>query len=90
MYVDELIAPNTVNTMPEATIEATADHGTVNGDTITPNYDDAREVMARLAKVGVDFDDVVKVVEEEGVEKFEKSWQELTDTLTTALDKAAR
>jgi transaldolase len=90
MYVDDLIAPNTVNTMPEATIKATADHGTVEGDTITPNYDDARRVMAGLEGVGVDFDDVVKVVEDEGVEKFEKSWQELTDTVTTALDKAAR
>jgi transaldolase len=90
MYVDELIAPDTVNTMPEGTIKATADHGTVEGDTITPNYDDARRVMAALDGVGVDFEDVVKVVEEEGVEKFEKSWQELRDTVTTALDKAAR
>jgi transaldolase len=90
MYVDELIAPNTVNTMPEPTLKAVADHGNVAGDTVTPNYDHARQVMAALADVGVDFDDVVKVVEEEGVEKFEKSWQELTDTVTTALDKAAR
>jgi transaldolase len=90
MYVDDLIAANTVNTMPEGTIEATADHGTVDGDTITPNYGHARQVMAALAQVGVDFDDVVKVVEDEGVEKFEKSWQELLDTVTTALDKAAR
>jgi transaldolase len=90
MYVDELIAPNTVNTMPEPTIKAVADHGNVDGDTITPNYEHARQVMAALADVGVDFDDVVKVVEDEGVEKFEKSWQELSDTVTTALDKAAR
>jgi transaldolase len=89
MYVDELIAPNTVNTMPEGTIHATADRGTVEGDTITPNYDDARRVIAGLAGVGVDFDDVVRVVEDEGVEKFEKSWQELIDTVTTALEKAA-
>jgi transaldolase len=90
MYVDELIAHNTVNTMPEATIEATAARGTTDGDTITPNYDHARQVMADLAAVGVDFDDVVKVVEDEGVEKFEKSWQDLVDTVTTALEKAAR
>jgi transaldolase len=90
MYVDELIAPNTVNTMPEGTITATAEHGTIEGDTVTSNYEHAREVMAGLADVGVDFDDVVKVVEDEGVEKFEKSWQELIDTVTTALDKAAR
>jgi transaldolase len=90
MYVDELIAPNTVNTMPEPTIKAVADHGNITGDTITPNYEHARQVMASLADVGVDFDDVVKVVEEEGVEKFEKSWQELIDTVTTALDKATR
>jgi transaldolase len=90
MYVDDLIAPNTVNTMPEGTIVASAERATVEGDTITPNYDDARQVLASLAQVGVDFDDVVKVVEAEGVEKFEKSWQELIDTVTTALDKAAR
>jgi transaldolase len=90
MYVDELIAPNTVNTMPEGTIEATAERGSIVGDSITPNYDDARRVIAALADVGVDFDDVVKVVEDEGVEKFEKSWQELIDTVTTALEKAAR
>jgi len=90
MYVDELIAPDTVNTMPEATIEATAARGTVEGDTITPNYGDARQVLAGLAAVGVDFDDVVKVVEDEGVDKFEKSWQELLDTVTNELEKAAK
>ena len=85
MYVDELIAPNTVNTMPEATIEASADHGEFSGDTVTPHYDDARGVLEGLERLGISYDDVVKVVEDEGVEKFEKSWQELIDTVRAAL-----
>ncbi len=88
MYVTELVAPNTVNTMPEGTIDATADHGEINGDAITSNYDDAISVMERLAAVGVDFDDVVKVVEDEGVSKFEASWQELVGSVEKQLAKA--
>jgi transaldolase len=88
MYVTELVAPDTVNTMPEDTIRAVADHAEITGDTITSNYDDARNVMMSLADVGVDFDDVVEVIEVEGVEKFEKSWQELLDTVSVALEKA--
>jgi transaldolase len=89
MYVTELVAPGTVNTMPEATIHAVADHGTVTGDTIRPNYVNAHGVMASLASVGIDYDDVVRVLEEEGVEKFMTSWQELTDSTKTELEKLA-
>ncbi len=88
MYVVDLVAPDTVNTMPEATIEATADHGEITGDTVTTNYDDADQVMAGLEKLGISYDDVVQVIEDEGVDKFEKSWQELLDTVKTALEKA--
>ena len=77
MYVTELVAPNTVNTMPEATIKATADHGEITGDTITPNYDDAQQVLDRLEALGISYDDVVQTVEDEGVDKFEASWPEL-------------
>jgi transaldolase len=89
MYVTDLVAPGTVNTMPEGTIEATADHGEIVGDTITTNYDEARSVMAALAQQGISYDDVVQVLEDEGVEKFEKSWQELLDTVSAALEGAA-
>jgi transaldolase len=88
MYVTELAAPNTVNTMPEKTIVATADHAEIQGDAITGNYADAHAVMDQLKSVGVDMDDVVQVLEDEGVDKFEKSWQELIDTVKRELDGA--
>ncbi|GLW69464.1 transaldolase 2 [Kitasatospora phosalacinea] len=86
LYVTELVAPGTVNTMPEATLDATDDHGEVTGDTITPNYADAKAVLDAVAAAGVDYDDVVQVLEDEGVQKFEASWTELLDTVTAALD----
>jgi transaldolase len=90
MYVDELVAPGTVNTMPEATLEATADHGGVRGDTIRSGYDEARALFAQLKEVGVDYDDVVRVLEDEGVEKFETSWTELLATIRKELEDKAR
>jgi transaldolase len=81
LYVTELVAPGTVNTMPETTLEAFADHGVVKGDTIRPFYDDARRVMAALAQLGVDMDDVVAVLEREGVAKFEDSWNQLLEAV---------
>ncbi|PWI43512.1 transaldolase [Streptomyces sp. ICBB 8177] len=89
LYVTELVAPNTVNTMPEATLKATGDHGEVTGDTITGNYADARGVLDALAGVGVDYDDVVKVLEEEGVEKFEASWNDLLKSTEAELKRLA-
>jgi transaldolase len=88
MYVEELVAPDTVNTMPEPTIHATGDHGEIRPDTITGNYDDAQRVLDGLERLGIAYDDVVKVVEDEGVDKFEKSWQELLDTVKGALEGA--
>jgi transaldolase len=87
MYVVDLVAEGTVNTMPEATIHAIADHGSITGDTIRPNYLDAEQVLTDLKAVGIDYDDVVKVLEDEGVEKFETSWTELTDSTQAELDK---
>ncbi|NUS73988.1 MAG: transaldolase [Corynebacteriales bacterium] len=86
-YVVELVAPGVVNTMPEATLEAVADHGKVRGDTVTSNYADAQAVLDKLAKIGVDYDDVVRVLEDEGVIKFEDSWNQLLDTVQAELDK---
>jgi transaldolase len=89
MYVVELVAGGTVNTMPEPTIHAVADHGRITGDTIRPNYTDAQSVLAALADLGVDYDDVVKVLEEEGVEKFVASWHELTESTRSELERLA-
>jgi transaldolase len=90
MYVTELVAPDTVNTMPEATIEATADHAEITGDTITNNYGDAQEVLDRMEKLGISYDEVVEVVEDEGVEKFKTAGQEMVDTVSAALEKAKK
>jgi len=87
MYVVDLVAPGTVNTMPGKTLDAVADHGQVTGDTVRPCYDDAAAVMEQLAAVGIDYDDVVDTLELEGVSKFDKSWDEL---LTTVGDELAR
>jgi transaldolase len=90
LYVDQLVAPGTVNTMPEATLDAAADHAEVPGDAIQGTYDEARAHMNALKQVGVDYDDVVRVLEDEGVEKFEASWKELLATITSELqDKGA-
>jgi transaldolase len=80
-YVVDLVAPGTVNTMPEATLDAVHNHGVVRGDSIRGNYAAAHEVLDSLADVGVDYDDVVTVLEREGVEKFETSWSELLTSL---------
>ncbi|WP_163550040.1 transaldolase [Candidatus Frankia nodulisporulans] len=88
IYVTELIAPGTVNTMPEATLQAFADHGSVSGETIRPNYADARAVFAALATVGVDIDDVVETLEAQGVQKFEDSWKQLLDTVAQQLGRS--
>jgi transaldolase len=89
IYVEELIAPGTVNTMPEAVIHAYADHGETRADSITGSYDQARQVFADLTAVGIDFDDVIIVLEREGVEKFEASWVELLDGVRRSLTAAA-
>ena len=88
MYVTDLVVTNTVNTMPEKTLRAFADHGEVNGDQVTTKYSQARQVMDDLAAVGVDYGDVIAVLEREGVEKFEKSWDELVETVRGQLDSA--
>ncbi|HET7414707.1 MAG TPA: transaldolase [Arthrobacter sp.] len=90
MYVTDLVAPNVVNTMPEKTLEAAADHADVTGDTISGTYADANAVLDELQKIGVDYNDVVGLLETEGVDKFVKSWTELLDTVQQALDNAHR
>jgi transaldolase len=91
MYVTELVVPDTVNTMPEKTMDAFADHGEINGgDRVTTMYDDAQEVMDRLEAAGIHYDDVIATLEREGVEKFVASWDELVETVRTSLEGAAK
>ncbi|WP_250444892.1 transaldolase [Actinotalea sp. C106] len=89
LYVDELVAAGTVNTMPGTTLEAVADHGAVRGDTVTGSYQDAREQVERLGALGIDLTEVTTSLETEGVSKFEASWQELLDTVRDGLTGAA-
>lgn len=89
LYVTELVAPNTVNTLPEKTLEAVADHGEVRGDTVSGTAAEAAEVFGQLRAAGIDLDDVFAVLEREGVDKFEKSWEELLEATTAELQSAA-
>jgi transaldolase len=82
LYVTELAAPGTVNTMPESTLHATAAHAKLHGDAIAGTYDASRDVFARLEALGVSYDDVVQVLEDEGVQKFATSWAEMRDTIS--------
>ncbi|GAA2572832.1 transaldolase [Streptomyces roseoviolaceus] len=86
LYVDELVAPGTVNTMPEATLNAVADHGDVQGDTVTGGYAQARADLAAVERLGIAYDEVVRQLENEGVAKFEVAWQDLLDAVTKSLN----
>jgi transaldolase len=88
MYVVRLVVDNTVNTMPEKTLEAVADHGDIMGDQVRPHYDDARTTFEELAAAGIDYDDVIAVLIREGVEKFVASWNELVETVRGSLERA--
>jgi len=88
LYVTELVVANTVNTMPEKTMQAFADHGELSGDRVTGTKDESAQTFAQLEAVGVDLDDVWEALEKEGLEKFDKSWGELVETVQTALDDA--
>jgi transaldolase len=84
------VAPNTVNTMPEKTIDAVADHGEIKGDTVTGTADAAQEVFDKLSEIGIDLTDVFKVLENEGVEKFVDSWTELLEETQKQLDSTSK
>ncbi|MFJ6752948.1 MULTISPECIES: transaldolase [unclassified Streptomyces] len=89
LYVDELVAPGTVNTMPEATLEATADHGQITGDTVRGGYAQAKADLEALAKAGISYDDVVQLLEDEGVDKFEAAWNDLLKSTEAELKRLA-
>jgi transaldolase len=88
-YVIDLVAPDTVNTMPEATLRAVREHGVFRGDTVRGSYEDARATLDDLARVGVDLADVTDQLEREGVEKFEASWTDLVESVSGQLQGAA-
>ncbi|MDT9681406.1 transaldolase [Streptomyces sp. TRM76323] len=89
LYVDELVAPGTVNTMPEATLEATAARGEIRGNTIAGTYEQARADLDALAKLGIGYDEVVQLLEDEGVQKFEASWSDLLASTEAELKRLA-
>ncbi len=84
-YVDELVARNVVNTMPGSTLEAVADHAEITGDTVTGTYDEAAARLAALDGLGIDLAEVTAELEDEGVEKFVVSWNELIDSVASGL-----
>ncbi|MFD3498128.1 transaldolase family protein [Streptomyces sp. NPDC058678] len=84
-YVDELVAPGVVNTMPEQTLRSVADHGRIQGDTIHGTYAASQQVLDDLEAAGVPYDDVVRVLEEQGTAKFTASGTELFDQLDSDL-----
>ena len=88
LYVTELVVADTVNTMPEKTLQAVADHGEILGDRVHGTYEESRDAIAAIEREGILYDDVVKTLEDEGLEKFEASWNELLETVAAELDKA--
>ena len=87
-YVVDLVTRDVVNTMPEATLDSVRDHGEVVGDTIVPEYASAHEALGAVTAAGVDLDDVVRVLEDEGVDKFVVAWESLLGSVSSALDAA--
>ncbi len=90
MYVVELAAPNTVNTMPEATLDAVADHAVIHGNTIAGTYADAQRVLDDLDAIGISYADVIELLEVEGVQKFEDSYAQLEESVKTQLAAATK
>jgi transaldolase len=76
--------------MPENTLQATYDHGVIPSDSVRGYYEQARDVLDRLESLGIHYDDVVDLLEREGVEKFEQSWTELTDAVAAELRRLGR
>jgi transaldolase len=90
LYVTSLVAPGVVNTMPEKTLQAVADHGEITGDTVSGTYDEANKLLDAVAAQGIAYTDVVEQLEEEGLDKFVASWNQLLGTVQAALDNAGK
>jgi transaldolase len=84
-YVEELVAPNVVNTMPERTLQATFDHGVIRGNTVAGTYEQSRQVLAAVAALGISYDDVTAALEKDGVATFVASGEQLATTVASAL-----
>jgi transaldolase len=84
-YVVDLVAPGVVNTMPEATLRAVADHGQVPADSVRGQYEQAQQVLDRLRALGVDYDDVMQTLEDDGVATFDASWEQVGERLAATL-----
>ncbi|MEQ8142889.1 transaldolase [Streptomyces sp. OP7] len=89
MYVDELVAPNTVNTMPEATLFATEEKGEIRGDAVAGTYEQARADLDAVEALGISYDEVVRLLEDEGVDKFESAWNDLLKSTEAELQRLA-
>ncbi|WP_059009318.1 transaldolase [Streptomyces specialis] len=89
LYVTELVAPGTVNTMPGATLSATEDHGEISGNTVAGTYEQARADLDALEKAGISYDEVVQLLEDEGVDKFETAWNGLLESTQAELERLA-
>jgi len=87
LYVDDLVTAGVVNTMPEATLDAVADHSAQQGDSVRSHYADAKQVLADLAAIGIDYDDVVGLLEREGLEKFATAWNDLLGSVGSELTR---
>ncbi|RAN74292.1 transaldolase [Bacillus sp. SRB_336] len=90
LYVTGLVAKNVVNTMPEKTLDATFDHAEVTGDSVTGTYNESNALLNRLEGLGISYNDVVGLLETEGLDKFVASWQDLLDHVQEALDAAGK
>jgi transaldolase len=89
-YVVDLVAPSVVNTMPEATLRAVAEHGTVPADSVRDHYDESAEVLSRLGALGIDLEDALQKLEDDGVSSFEGAWTQVAEELSSTLRSAAR
>ena len=88
MYVVDLVVEDTVNTMPEKTLDATFDHAEVTADTVTATYEESSRILDEIGALGVSYQEVVEQLETEGLQKFDASWDELLATVRTALEDA--
>lgn len=88
LYVSGLVAKHTVNTMPEATLNAVADHGEITGDTVTSEYTNSNKILDDIERLGISYVEVVDKLETEGLAKFDVSWEELLETVRKALEES--
>ncbi|GGW13847.1 transaldolase 2 [Streptomyces capoamus] len=87
LYVSGLVVPGTINTLPPQTLDAVADHGEIQPDTVRGTYEQSAGVLSALSELGIDYDEVVALLEEQGVGAFEKAWSSLLDSVEASLTR---